>query len=186
MSDRDERIRQRAYDIWDREGRPDGREAEHWDRALEEIGREDGTAAPGQPDHPDGGGTADTPDDGSPDGDALLADVDPERMERDLGHGAEPPVARSARHTGIGNPLAEEPSEEPRSAGQPAGEGGRHAAADRPPTGEGAAPRDREGPGAEAAGSTEPAAGDNDTGVSDALPPPRGVRPGRGRRGTSR
>jgi hypothetical protein len=33
----DERIRQRAYEIWEREGRPEGREAEHWRMAVEEL-----------------------------------------------------------------------------------------------------------------------------------------------------
>jgi Protein of unknown function (DUF2934) len=33
----DERIRRRAYEIWEREGRPEGREAEHWRRAAEEL-----------------------------------------------------------------------------------------------------------------------------------------------------
>ena len=33
----DERIRQRAYEIWEREGRPHGRDAEHWRRAVEEL-----------------------------------------------------------------------------------------------------------------------------------------------------
>jgi hypothetical protein len=34
----DEQIRQRAYEIWEREGRPDGREAEHWRMAADELG----------------------------------------------------------------------------------------------------------------------------------------------------
>lgn len=34
----DEKIRQRAYEIWEREGRPEGREAEHWHKAAEELG----------------------------------------------------------------------------------------------------------------------------------------------------
>ena len=33
----DEKIRQRAYEIWEREGRPEGREAEHWQKAVEEL-----------------------------------------------------------------------------------------------------------------------------------------------------
>jgi hypothetical protein len=33
---RDERIRQRAYEIWEREGRPEGSHDEHWRRAAEE------------------------------------------------------------------------------------------------------------------------------------------------------
>jgi hypothetical protein len=40
MDDRHERIRQRAHEIWEREGRPDGREHEHWDRATKEIDAE--------------------------------------------------------------------------------------------------------------------------------------------------
>src|SRR5689334_12089519 len=35
--DRDQRIRDRAYQIWEREGRPEGRHDEHWRRAAEEI-----------------------------------------------------------------------------------------------------------------------------------------------------
>jgi hypothetical protein len=31
-------VRTRAYQIWEAEGRPHGRDAEHWFRALEEIG----------------------------------------------------------------------------------------------------------------------------------------------------
>jgi hypothetical protein len=30
-------IRQRAYEIWEREGRPDGRQDEHWAQARREI-----------------------------------------------------------------------------------------------------------------------------------------------------
>jgi hypothetical protein len=32
-----ERIRTRAYQIWEREGRPEGRDVEHWEMAREEI-----------------------------------------------------------------------------------------------------------------------------------------------------
>lgn len=38
---RDERIQQRAYEIWEREGRPSGREVEHWQEAEDEIVAED-------------------------------------------------------------------------------------------------------------------------------------------------
>ncbi|WP_448206624.1 DUF2934 domain-containing protein [Azospirillum sp. sgz302134] len=31
------RIRERAYEIWEREGRPEGRHAEHWDQACREL-----------------------------------------------------------------------------------------------------------------------------------------------------
>jgi hypothetical protein len=38
---REERIRQRAYAIWESEGRPADREDEHWRRAEEELRREE-------------------------------------------------------------------------------------------------------------------------------------------------
>lgn len=38
----EQRIRERAYQIWEEEGQPEGKEAEHWRRAREE-------AEPGQP-----------------------------------------------------------------------------------------------------------------------------------------
>jgi hypothetical protein len=34
---KDEQIRQRAYQIWEEEGRPEGRHLEHWQRASDEI-----------------------------------------------------------------------------------------------------------------------------------------------------
>lgn len=33
----DEQIRQRAYEIWQAEGQPEGKEAEHWQRARDEM-----------------------------------------------------------------------------------------------------------------------------------------------------
>jgi len=39
--EREERIRRRAHEIWDSEGRPHGRDKEHWHRASQEI---DGSA----------------------------------------------------------------------------------------------------------------------------------------------
>jgi hypothetical protein len=41
--DREDRIRQRAYRIWEDEGCPDGRDREHWDRAAQEV---DGAGSP--------------------------------------------------------------------------------------------------------------------------------------------
>lgn len=35
--DRHERIRQRAHEIWEQAGRPEGAHMEHWDRATAEI-----------------------------------------------------------------------------------------------------------------------------------------------------
>lgn len=38
---RDERIRERAHAIWDREGKPEGAAQRHWQQAEQEIDRED-------------------------------------------------------------------------------------------------------------------------------------------------
>jgi hypothetical protein len=40
--EQEDRIKQRAYEIWDREGRPDGRGDVHWSMAVQEIRAEDG------------------------------------------------------------------------------------------------------------------------------------------------
>ena len=32
-----ERIRQRAYELWQQEGQPEGKQQEHWDQAVREI-----------------------------------------------------------------------------------------------------------------------------------------------------
>ncbi len=45
--DREARIRQRAYEIWQSEGRPEGRDVEHWQRAEAEIMAEAGAAGEG-------------------------------------------------------------------------------------------------------------------------------------------
>jgi hypothetical protein len=37
-----ERVAARAYEIWEREGRPPNKEAEHWQRAEQEVAREEG------------------------------------------------------------------------------------------------------------------------------------------------
>lgn len=42
MDEREQRIRNRAYEIWDREGRPLGRELEHWAQASREIDQGEG------------------------------------------------------------------------------------------------------------------------------------------------
>jgi hypothetical protein len=34
----DEAVRQKAYEIWEQEGRQDGRDQEHWYRAESELG----------------------------------------------------------------------------------------------------------------------------------------------------
>lgn len=37
MSTHEDRIRQRAYEIWEREGRPHGDDLKHWMQAFQEI-----------------------------------------------------------------------------------------------------------------------------------------------------
>ena len=43
----EERIRRRAHEIWEREGRPEGRHEEHWARARREVESEEGGSPPG-------------------------------------------------------------------------------------------------------------------------------------------
>ncbi len=38
----DDRVRRRAHEIWEQEGRPEGRHEEHWRRALDEVSRTSG------------------------------------------------------------------------------------------------------------------------------------------------
>ncbi len=45
MTDREEKIRQRAYGIWEQEGYPHGRAEDHWHRAAHEVE----SAAPAAP-----------------------------------------------------------------------------------------------------------------------------------------
>ncbi len=40
-----QRIRERAYHLWEQEGRPDGRDADYWERARELVGMEESPAA---------------------------------------------------------------------------------------------------------------------------------------------
>lgn len=46
---REEQLRQRAYRIWESEGRPDGMEAEHWARAERELAAEEPEPAAAPP-----------------------------------------------------------------------------------------------------------------------------------------
>lgn len=52
--DLDSRIRRRAHEIWEREGRPQGRSDAHWELASEEIAIEDNYLATLKP-NPAGG-----------------------------------------------------------------------------------------------------------------------------------
>ena len=44
--DHQDRIRQRAHEIWESEGRPEGRDADHWSRAEEELRNQTGNDQP--------------------------------------------------------------------------------------------------------------------------------------------
>jgi hypothetical protein len=50
----EQRIRQRAHQIWEEEGRPEGRDQEHWCRAEQETTLHQSTAPPLQPDNSGG------------------------------------------------------------------------------------------------------------------------------------
>lgn len=47
--ERDARIRERAYHLWEADGRPNGREDEFWERAEELLGMEDNATSGQQP-----------------------------------------------------------------------------------------------------------------------------------------
>ena len=50
MATREERIRERAHQLWEQEGCPEGRGAEHWERASREIdAAETNSASIGRP-----------------------------------------------------------------------------------------------------------------------------------------
>ena len=40
--DREDRVRQRAHEIWERDGRPHGHDKKHWEQASNEIDAEEG------------------------------------------------------------------------------------------------------------------------------------------------
>jgi len=49
MKDKEAAIRQKAYELWEKAGRPHGRDEEHWHQAAAEIGKtvaEKSAAAP--------------------------------------------------------------------------------------------------------------------------------------------
>ena len=46
QNDREARIRDRAQAIWEEDGRPEGRDREHWERAAAEVDAEDRAGEP--------------------------------------------------------------------------------------------------------------------------------------------
>ena len=51
MPGRDDKqqIRERAYELWEREGRPHGRHMDHWTQAEREVEDRSGAEGPGRP-----------------------------------------------------------------------------------------------------------------------------------------
>ena len=45
---RQEEIRKRAHQIWEEEGRPEGKDSEHWDRAARELDADGGERQSGK------------------------------------------------------------------------------------------------------------------------------------------
>lgn len=68
QEDYEERIRQRAHAIWEREGRPHGRHLDHWDQAQREEVPSTSAIAAGTSVTPGGTMTPDTSTVGSPAG----------------------------------------------------------------------------------------------------------------------
>jgi hypothetical protein len=66
MQNNDHRIRERAYALWEEEGRPEGREHDHWSRAAAEIAERLGRENPGE--HGSGDNPATAGSSGSPGG----------------------------------------------------------------------------------------------------------------------
>lgn len=48
-ADFESRVRQRAHEIWEREGRPEGRDREHWKQAEAELQAENRKSAAKEP-----------------------------------------------------------------------------------------------------------------------------------------
>ncbi|MCK8788019.1 DUF2934 domain-containing protein [Roseomonas sp. NAR14] len=69
----EERVRARAYAIWEGEGRPEGDHRRHWEQASREIAAEDAALSAARPDEA-GHDIPDTPADASP-GDDIPADL---------------------------------------------------------------------------------------------------------------
>jgi hypothetical protein len=44
LDKRDDRIRQKAFELWEAEGRPEGQQNAHWDKATELVAIEDNQA----------------------------------------------------------------------------------------------------------------------------------------------
>lgn len=56
-NDREARIRARAHELWERDGRPDGLHDDHWHRAAHEVASESTSTSEDTDRAPDAGGT---------------------------------------------------------------------------------------------------------------------------------
>lgn len=75
--DRNEQIRQRAHQIWEAAGCPDGQHADHWQQAEQELtqeGRLDGSGMPNEPSDVMASPQGDITDPGQADGHIITAD----------------------------------------------------------------------------------------------------------------
>jgi hypothetical protein len=45
LPDQEDHVRKRAHAMWEKEGRPHGKEKEHWERALQELRSEEERAS---------------------------------------------------------------------------------------------------------------------------------------------
>ena len=88
MDDREHSIRQRAYEIWEMEGRPEGRHQDHWQQAARELGADADLPRPGG--IPSGGDRVESAASRARD---AVAETAPEGF----GTGTETPVADSER-----------------------------------------------------------------------------------------
>ena len=91
-----DRIERRAYELWERDGRPEGRDKEHWQQAEQEIAAEQGGEEPPLPEHYAPGETGGP---GEPEADTGLPEALAQAGEGvpDAGGEADEPVSRTAK-----------------------------------------------------------------------------------------
>lgn len=97
MSDRHERIKQRAYELWESQGRPDGKEQEHWEQASQELQFEEFDDADDLSQIPDAGDENLSVLGSDPDGNAMTPQID----DQDLVLGSQNSPAPEAPQSGV-------------------------------------------------------------------------------------
>ncbi len=93
--EREQRIRERAYHLWEQDGRPQGRDLEYWERA-DELERMEASAGSGQLPNPLGQPGAD-PNRGQPVEEAEIQENLGEFPDRFADQGERQPTPRSRR-----------------------------------------------------------------------------------------